>query len=190
MGRELHESGARVERHFNFYEEAKRYEALILKRGPIDLPGYAEMSEKVDRLYAYVRADGAPECLCHNDFFFMNFLIDREGGYSLIDWEYAGMGDYANDFGTCAVCCQLSDDEMTNALEAYFGRVPSRQELRHNLAHVQLAGWCWYLWSLLKEAEGDYVGEWSYIYFSYAHDYLDRVLELYEADLSEASVVQ
>lgn len=180
MGRALHESDATVERRFDFYEEAKRYEGLLLEKGPIDIPGFAEMSRKVDRLEARVRADGAPVCLCHNDFFYMNFLIDESDKYYLIDWEYSGMSDYANDFGTCAVCCQLDDDEALAALGAYFGRTPTREEVRHNLAHVQLAGWCWYLWSLLKEAEGDFVGEWLYIYYGYAERYLDRVLALYE----------
>lgn len=182
MGRELHESDVSVARHFDFYEEAKRYEGLLLEKGPIDIPGYAEMAAKVDRLEAFVKADCAPACLCHNDFFFMNFLIDESDKYYLIDWEYAGMSDYANDYGTCVVCCQLDEQEALEALEAYFGRTPTPDEVRHNFAHVQLAGWCWYLWSLLKEAEGDYVGEWLYIYFRYADAYLDKTLALYEKE--------
>lgn len=182
IARELHETDITVARHFDFYEEAKRYESLLLEKGPIDIPGYAEMAKKVDRLEAFVRADDAPICLCHNDFFFMNFLIDADDKYYLIDWEYAGMSDYANDFGTCAVCCQLSEEEALLALEAYFGRKPTHKEVRHNFAHIQLAGWCWYLWSLLKEAEGDFVGEWLYIYFHYADAYLDKTLSLYEKE--------
>ena len=180
MGRELHGSDATVARHFDFYEEAKRYEGLLLEKGPIDIPGYAEMSAKVDKLEAHVRADNAPVCLCHNDFFYMNFLIDEDDKYYLIDWEYAGMSDYANDFGTCVVCCELSEAEALHALGEYLGHAPEPGEVRHCLAHVQLAGWCWYLWSLLKEAEGDFVGEWLYTYYRYAEAYLDRVLALYE----------
>ena len=89
------------------------------------------------------------------------------------------MSDYANDFGTFCVCCQLDEDEAERALADYFGRTPTHAELRHNLAHIQLAGWCWYLWALLKEAEGDCVGEWLGIYHRYALDYLDRTLALY-----------
>ena len=181
-GRELHESDASVTRHFDFYEEAKRYEALLHEKGPIDIPGFDEMSARVDRLEAHVKADNAPTCLCHNDFFFMNFLIDEDDKYYLIDWEYAGMSDYANDYGTCVVCCQLSEGEALEALGAYFGRTPTDKEIRHNFAHIQLAGWCWYLWSLLKEAEGDFVGEWLYIYFRYADEYLDKTLALYEKE--------
>lgn len=182
MAHNLHETTVKVERSFDFYEEAKRYESLLLEKGPIEIPGYWEMAAKVDRLKQYVEADNAPTCLCHNDFFALNFLIDQQGSYNLIDWEYAGMSDYSNDFGTFCVCCELSEDEILAALEAYFGRTPTLEETRHNLAHVQFAGWCWYLWSLLKEAEGDVVGEWLYIYYRYAARYLDSTIALYEQE--------
>ena len=52
--------------------------------------------------------------------------------------------------------------------------------MRHNFAYVALAGWCWYVWSLVKEAEGDFVGEWLYIYYNYAKKYLGKVLRWYD----------
>lgn len=182
MARSLHESGVTVETTFDFYQEAKRYESLLLEKGPIDIPGYAEDAADADALEAFVVADAAPMCLSHNDFFMLNFLIDDADRYYLIDWEYSGMSDYANDFGTFCVCCQLSPEEIDAALAAYFGRKPTRAERAHNLAHIALAGWCWYLWSLLKEAEGDFVGEWLYIYYNYGREYLTRALELYQEE--------
>ena len=180
MGRKLHETPIRLERTFDFYEEANRYKALLREKGPIDIPGFEEMSADFDLLGSLLKDDNAPVCLCHNDFFELNFLVDEAGKYYLIDWEYAGMGDYANDFGTCCVCCKLSDEQVLQALRAYFGREPTLEERRHNLGMIAMAGWCWYLWSLLKEAEGDYVGEWLYIYYSYAEKYIKPVLDLYK----------
>ncbi len=180
MARALHESGAAVDRTFDFFEESKRYESLLKAReGAIDVPGFAEMARKVALLKSCADADDTYRCLCHNDFFSLNFLVDGDGGMSLIDWEYAGMSDYASDFGTYVVCCQLSREEAERTLAYYFGRTPTPEELRHNLAYVAFAGWCWYVWSLLKEAEGDVVGEWLYIYYRYAKDYLDPVLAMY-----------
>ena len=179
MCRQLHESGTSVETEFDFYKEAKRYESLLLEKGPIEIPGYWDLAKKVDQLEEFVLADNALKCLCHNDFFYLNFLIDEENKYYLIDWEYAGMSDYANDFGTCSVCCELTADEVDAALDAYFGRKATKAETAHNYAHIALAGWCWYLWSLLKEAEGDFVGEWLYIYYNYGVEYLDKALALY-----------
>lgn len=184
MARALHESEVSVKRKFDFYEEAQRYEKLLRQKGPIDIPGFEEMSANVARLEEYVRADNAPVSLCHNDFFALNFLIDQNDSYSLIDWEYAGMSDYANDFGTFCVCCQLDEHEVDSALAAYFGRTPTLSEQRHNYAHIELAGWCWYLWSLVKQSQGDFVDEWLYIYYRYATTYLNRALALYEKDAS------
>lgn len=181
MARALHESGATLERAFDFFAESKRYEALLREReGVIDVPGFAEMAAAMERLHEYTLDDETQLCLCHNDFFYLNFLLGPDDGISLIDWEYAGMSDYASDFGTYTVCCELSEEEAEQALAAYFGREPSFEELRHNFAYVAFAGWCWYVWSLMKEAEGDVVGEWLYIYYRYARRYLNKVLPWYE----------
>ncbi len=51
------------------------------------------------RCAPYARADGGEPCVTHNDFFELNFVGADDALY-LIDWEYAGMGDYANDLGT------------------------------------------------------------------------------------------
>ena len=90
------------------------------------------------------------------------------------------MSDYAHDFGTFTVCCKLSESEADAALAEYFGRIPTFAERCHNFAFVALAGWCWYLWSLYKEAVGGNAGEWKEIYLSYAMRYFDRVISGYE----------
>lgn len=179
MAAKLHSTDIVTEREFDFYAEGKRYESVLLERGDIDAPGYWEMSEKAGLLRAYAAADGAPKCLCHNDLFCLNFLVDASDKLYLIDWEYAGMSDYANDFGTFTVCCELDHEEALAALDAYFGRPATFDEMRHSFAFVALAGWCWYVWSLVKEAEGDCVGEWLEIYRSYAEKYMDRVIGWY-----------
>ena len=181
MARRLHESGAKLERTFSFYQEGKGYERAVLERGRIDVTDWPEMESQATELNTMLVADGGDPVLCHNDFFGLNFLVSEEGHIDLIDWEYAGMGDYANDFGTFCVCEQLSEDEMRRALTHYFGRTPTDAEWRHNLGQVGMAGWCWYAWALLKEAEGENVGEWSHIYYRYGKTYLKRTLELYRA---------
>ena len=47
------------------------------------------------------------------------------------------------------------------------------------------AGWCWYVWALVKEAEGDDVGEWLFIYYSHAVRNTDSLLAQYEAARSQ-----
>ena len=155
MNRELHESGRVLARSFDFVEEGLRYESLLKEFGPIEVPGYEDLRNKVLRLKAFADADGFELGPSHNDFFPLNFLVSAEGRIDLIDWEYAGMSDIAADFGTMVVCTDEMDEERADtALKFYFGRTPTELEKRHFWSYVVFAGWCWYVWALLKEAEG------------------------------------
>lgn len=187
MAHTLHASPMKTQRTFNFYEESQKYTSYLKEiKGRIDIAGFAEMADAAARLKRFADADQARRCLTHNDFFSLNFLIDEHDKMYLIDWEYSGMADYASDFGTFTVCCELSFEQAKEALAFYFGRTPTFEELRHNFAYVALAGWCWYVWSLLKEAQGECVGEWLYIYYRYAAEYLEKTLAWYETGVSEA----
>lgn len=182
MDRALHTSGRTLARSFDFIAEADRYEGLLRQFGPIDVPGYAELRDKVRRLKAFADADGFKVVPSHNDFFPPNFLVATDGTISLIDWEYAGMSDVAADFGTMVVCTpEMTRERARAALEFYLGHAPSEAEERHFFAYEVFAGWCWYVWALVKEAEGDDVGEWLYTYYSHATRTLDTLLASYEA---------
>lgn len=181
LARQLHDSGAQIEATFDFYEKSRYYEELLGGRDTLDIAGYEEVARKIDRLHAYVTEDDTHRCLSHNDFWPMNILLDEAGTMHLIDWEYAGMADYASDYGTFIVETQADERTARCALAFYFGREPSPEEVRHNFAFVAFAGWCWYVWSLYKESQGEMVGEWLHIYYRYGKDYLDRALSMYES---------
>ncbi len=184
MARQLHGSGRELARCFDLVEEAKRYEKFLLNEGPIDLPGYMPLREKVMRLKTYCEADGYPLVPSHNDFFPLNFLVSDSGHIDLIDWEYAGMSDEASDFGSMVVSSNMSLRLAFEALEMYFNRKITPGEQRHFWAHVVFAGWCWYVWALLKEQEGDDVGEWLFVYYRNASEHVDAVLAAYETNRS------
>ena len=189
MNRELHESGRILARSFDFVEEGLRYESLLKEFGPIEVPGYEELRNKVLRLKAFADADGFELGPSHNDFFPLNFLVSADGRIDLIDWEYAGMSDIAADFGTMVVCTDEMDEERADtALEFYFGRIPTELERRHFWSYVVFAGWCWYVWALLKEAEGDNVGEVLYVYYRHAADYVSNLLAQYEGAAKKEGV--
>lgn len=181
IARHLHESDAKTTRRFDFYEQSIFYKDLLSQQGMdvVSIPDFAEKSARVDALHDAFLDDGMNECLCHNDFFDLNFLIDESEKYYLIDWEYAGMADESQDFGTFVVCCQLSEEDALRALEYYLGHAPSREEMRRYWASVCFAGWCWYVWSLFKESKGEFVGEWLYVYYRYAIRYLAKAELLY-----------
>ena len=178
--RRFHESDARIDSTFDFFEDGVGYEKLLKTHGPIDIPGYFELRDKVVRLNEFSAADGYGLCFSHNDYLPLNFLFDEQGGLDVIDWEFAGMSDPGNDFGTFVICSEYNKEQADEALTYYFGRTPTFKERRHFWSRVVLGGWCWYVWALEKEAEGAGVGEWLYIYYSYAVDYIDMVLDWYE----------
>lgn len=181
VARRLHGQDMKLDRQFDYMAESDKYEALLLAKGPIDVPGYADLKQQAIRAKELADSDGAPICLTHNDFFNLNLLYDEDGKLNLIDWEYAGMADYASDYGTFVVTCMLDDVEAEKALAYYFGRTPTLEEKRHNYVYVGLAGWCWYVWSIQKESEGDNVGDWLYTYYRYAKKYLPLAISLYES---------
>ncbi|KGF05911.1 phosphotransferase [Arcanobacterium sp. S3PF19] len=184
MCRKLHESGAVLPREFDFYRESLRYEKILGERKKIDIPGYAELKKQVAELKAFADADGFPLRISHNDFFTHNFLLDVHDTLNLIDWEYAGMSDIAGDFGTFCVCCSLDETRANACIDYYFGRAAEEKERRHFWAYVVFAGWCWYVWSLVKESEGEKVDEWLYTYFSYAERYAPKILRWYKTGVA------
>ena len=101
--------------------------------------------------------------LCHNDFYGPNLLV-HDGRMSLIDWEYAAMGDYGCDFGNfVAQGSGYTVEEAIGAIPLYFGRMPTKDEEFHLLACTALVGWYWYVWALYKELKGMPAGEWLYV---------------------------
>lgn len=180
VARKLHDSDATVAIDFDFYDESNHYRDLLKSEDVASIPDFIDNVEAIDALHEAYVSDGLQRnCLCHNDFFFLNMLIDEDGALSLIDWEYAGMADFSQDLGTFAVCCELDDGEIEILLESYFGAPATIEQRRHVYAAIALAGWCWYVWSLYKEAEGDFVGKWLYVYYRYAKKYMKKASELY-----------
>ena len=91
------------------------------------------------------------------------------------------MSDYASDLGTFICCSDYTLDEAKRVIEVYFDRTPTASELRHCLAYVALAAYYWFVWALYKEAAGDPVGEWLYLWYRYTKSYSAVALELYES---------
>ena len=170
----LHEGQGKLPRRFCFLEEGHRYEQLVDPEILAKVPGYHELTRRIAELSNIDPQKNLSECVTHNDFFSLNILLTPEDEMHVIDWEYAGMGDYANDYGTFVVTSQLDDNTADQALKEYFSREPSIEEKIHNAIYVAYAGWCWYAWAILKEAQGDCVGDWRRIYEHYASHYCDR----------------
>ena len=168
----LHGQNENVSREFDFFRQGLKYEALYLENNESSENDIL-LKRKIVRLSESVET--SRKVFTHNDFFGLNILIDSKGELNLIDWEYAGMGDYANDFGTFVVSSLLDNEQADKALNYYFGKSPTKEIRLHFYAHVVLASWCWYNWAQYKESIGVSVGNWKFLYREYALRYLNRI---------------
>ena len=101
---------------------------------------------------------------------------------TLIDWEYSGQGDTAQDLGSFIACSDLSYEEALFAIKAYLGHEPSVEELRHFLAYTAIASYCWYLWAIYQESNGVDTGEFLKLWYDYSYMYSEKALALYSAE--------
>lgn len=177
LARRLHTSGDESPWTFDVYQNAVD---IVNMLDNTDFQDFDVLADRAKRLNEFVRADGVAPCLCHNDFYAPNFLVRVDEMY-LIDWEYSAMSDYASDLGTFICCSDYTVDEARGVIEKYFGRAASPEEMRHCLAYVGLSAYYWFVWALYKDATGDPVGEWLYLWYRAAKTYGKLALELYGA---------
>lgn len=179
LARRLHTSGEESPWSFDFSVEATHIVELLQARSYPLPAGFAALRERIARLADDVAADGAPNVLCHNDFYGPNVLVAPDGMY-LIDWEYAAMGDYGCDVGNFfAQGSGYTVEESVAVMDLYFGRPATDEEVRHCLACTSIVGFYWYVWAMYKESEGNAMGEWLYRWYRSALDYADAAEPLY-----------
>lgn len=145
---------------------------------------FSQLIKKIKRLDQYVKQDadkmGIKRVLCHNDVYVPNYLATKEGELYLIDWEYAGLNDPANDVA-CILCRGNFSEEQTEIyLKEYFGRELSFEEHRHYIAYIALCGFYWFCWGLYKGSVGDDDGFFFLPAYRSCMRYLDRALGSFE----------
>ncbi len=178
--RRIHLSGEKSKWTFDLMGKAREIMSLLDGRSYPRFPDYDDLKQAAEHLDACVKGDGIEPCLCHNDFYAPNILVKGEK-MSLIDWEYSAMSDYASDLGTFICCSDYTEEEARRVMELYFGRPATSDEERHCFAYVALAAYYWFVWALYKEASGDPVGEWLYLWYRYAKRCSALALNLYDA---------
>ena len=177
--RKLHESGEKSPWSFDFYDETMKIIQLLEEDSFPLPPDFGPLSSQVDELAGLVAQDDVVACLCHNDFYGPNLLVKGDDMF-LIDWEYSAMGDYAADIGNfIAQGSGYNVDEATRAIDVYFDRPATPQEVRHCMGLTAIVGFYWYVWALYKESQGNPVGEWLHIWYRAAKTFTEHALFLY-----------
>ena len=176
IARKLHGACVQSPWEFDVYRNATDIVGML---EGVSFADFNELCDRANRLNGYVKADGVPHVLCHNDFYAPNFLVHAEG-VDLIDWEYSAMSDYASDLGTFICCSDYGIAEAEALVAEYFQREPSAAELRHCMAYVALCAFYWFVWALYKDKAGDPVGEWLYLWYRMAKTFGAHALDLYK----------
>lgn len=181
MMKKLHDAAIRSNYDFDIW---KKTLSLIDNTVAIhkDFEDFENLRGQMSALYERVKADGVPWVLCHCDCYNPNFLLDEAGNMTLIDWEYSGNDDPANDLGTFICCSEYTFEQALHIFAVYYGRQPTRAELRHNLAYVAIASYYWYVWAIYQESIGNTVGNYLFLWYNNTKLYLRKAMELYKGD--------
>lgn len=181
MLRTLHDAGVHSEFDYDTWGETL---SLIDKISAArkDYDDFDQLYRQMERLHRLVEQDGVQHVLCHCDSFDPNFLIGEDGEMNLIDWEYSGNDDPANDLGTFLCCANYTDEQAMHVLELYYGRALTLKEQRHAFACVSLAAYHWFIWAIYQESVGNTVGEYLLLWYQGAKTYMEKAQELYRVN--------
>lgn len=171
-------------KHFDTIQEGKKLMRIASATKGNLAAEFSWLVEKVERLNRYVEEDakhlGIKKVLCHNDTYEPNYLATKDGDLYLIDWEYAGLNDPANDVA-CILCrASYTDAQIENYLRVYFGRELTKEEHRHYMAYLALCGFYWFCWGLYKGSVGDDDGFFFLPAYRSCLRFLEPALESFE----------
>lgn len=186
---ELHKANIQSEFSYRLWDQATDFLHKIQKIHKDDTSDFYKLHDKIEKLYKYAQNDGWPECLNHCDALAANFLIGEDGDMTLIDWEYSGQGDTAQDLGSFIACSDLSYSEALSAINKYVGHEPTKEELRHYLAYTAIASYCWYLWAIYQEANAVDTGDFLKLWHDYSYLYFYKAISLYEKQGMSTAVI-
>ena len=176
----LHQANIQSNYPYRLWDSATDFLHKIQDLNLDDTSDFYKLHDKIEVIYKYAQKDGWTECLNHCDALAANFLIGEDGDMTLIDWEYSGQGDTAQDLGSFIACSDMSYEEALSAINMYLGHKATKEELRHYLAYTAIASYCWYLWAIYQEANSIDTGNFLRLWHEYSYLYFGKAIELYE----------
>ena len=142
---------------------------------------FAEYIYKAKTIDSFMKNDGYRiEALCHNDVYDPNYLVTSQGDVYLIDWEFAGINDKANDVASICSRYDFTREEIENYFKAYADRELTLQEYRHYWAAVALNAFYYFCWAVYKGGVNEDDGFFFLATYHNMNKYMDEVISLYE----------
>ena len=169
---------------FDDYEEGLRLMKIASATKGNLLKEFEQEIAQAKQLSDYLKEDaermGISLVCCHNDAYEPNFLVKKSGEMYMIDWEYAGLNDPANDLA-CFFCrYEYSQSDIDRFIEEYLQHKPSSDEYRHWMAYIPLCAFYWMGWGLYKGSVGDDDGFFFLPAYRNFHRFIDSALKSFE----------
>lgn len=116
--RAFHDVGE-IRGRFSIFDDQRRYTAMSRAEGLNLPPDIDELNRVAADIEASLDRAHTPDRLCHNDLQLPNFIITGTT-LTVLDWEWAGMGNPYFDLGATGVNAELDRDEVRRLAAAYF----------------------------------------------------------------------
>lgn len=172
----LHNSNLKVDHSFDIEERIEFYYGLCKKNNAILFRDFNEIYENIKDVLKFLKSSTRPQCLCHIDSVYTNFLL-ADGRMILLDWEYSGMADPLIDIAMYVVFAGYQDMEILDLLKMYLERDYTSEELIIVHSYVALSGFLWSLWTQYKQSSGEDFGTYGMEQYQYARKYSRIVLK-------------
>ncbi len=145
---------------------------------------FRELFDKIDLVYEYVKEErkkyGIDLVVSHHDIYYPNLLPTADGKFFLIDWEYAGINDPANDICGLITRYDYDDETIEFLLKEYFGRELTPLEHRHVMGQSILTALYWISWPLYRGSVEEEDGFFLLTSYRYLINHIDDVIESYK----------
>lgn len=174
--RKLHTSKEKMKNIFDIYSKIELYEKLSKQKNALFFKDYYNIKEKVYLLKDII--DDIKLVACHNDTVSENFIKNRENKMYLIDWEYAGMNDQMWDLAAYSLENNFTENEEELFLKTYFKGNVEDKYTKRILINKIYQDFLWSIWITIKEANGDYFGQYGINRYNRAKENLKKVFEL------------
>ncbi|MBE6490457.1 MAG: DUF1679 domain-containing protein [Methanobrevibacter sp.] len=169
---------------FDNVAEAKRLINLACATKGNLFKEFKELFDKIDQVDEFVKAErekyGIELVVSHHDVYEPNFISTSDGDFYLIDWEYSGINDPANDICSIFTRYEYGEDVREYLLKAYYGRELTELEHRHAMGQSILNAFYWISWGLFKGSVGEEDGFFFLTSYRYIVNHIDEVIESYK----------
>jgi thiamine kinase-like enzyme len=157
---------------FNAFRLGELYRDETVARGGTVPARFVAAKAVADRIEGALTDPEHDPVSCHNDLLTANFLLGAGGGVTILDWEYAGIGDRYFDLGNFSVNNDFSDDDDIRLLESYWAEPATERRIAALRLMRLMSDYREGAWGMVQGA----LSELEFDYAAYADKHFARLL--------------